>query len=88
MFTPKSAQVNVVWEALNITEPQLLFEPLSISAATIVAFPPRSNGIVMFWHIAVVIPLVSTKSSFIRDVLLQPLVSVTVKLTSYNPLVE
>ena len=53
LFSPISAHVNAVWEALNVNAEQLPVDPPSISAATIEAFPVRSRYTVMFWQIAV-----------------------------------
>ena len=48
LFGPRSAQVNVVCDALNVIPEQLSVEPPSISAATIVAFPAPSKYTLMF----------------------------------------
>ena len=43
VLAPKFAQVKLVGSILNVTAPQASFEPLSISEATILAFPEASN---------------------------------------------
>jgi len=77
-------QSKVLGEATSVAIPQASPDPLSISVPTIVTVPEASNCTVMGWQIAVG-GVMSWTVTMAVQVLIFPLISVTVNTTLFGP---
>ena len=86
VLAPTIVQSKVVWSKAKLWIPQLSVDALLISPGTTLAFPDPSNWIVISWHKAAGDTVSSTVTVAVH-VLALPLASVTVKVTTFAPII-